>query len=166
MLFASQAIKVLTEDHYKLRKEIEILKKIDIPITERRVAFSRLLPRLTIHTKSEERVIYAFMKLSGEEDLQMWSVEGKEEHILIDQLVKKMLTENVSSEEWSAKGKVLAELVEHHLNEEENEIFPILKSEISDDVDADLRERYETEKINVSRSDEFHQKPSISSNPI
>ena len=88
MLFASQAIKVLTEDHQKIRKEIEVLKKIDIPITERRLAFSRLLPRLTIHTKSEERVIYTFMKLSHEEDLQLWAVEGKEEHLIVDQLVK------------------------------------------------------------------------------
>ncbi len=155
MLFASHTIRILTEDHKKLRKEIEILKDMDLPITERRLAFARLLPRLRAHTKSEEKVIYAFMKLTDSDDLNLWALEGKEEHMLVDQLVKKMLTEHATEEEWSAKGKVLAELVEHHINEEESEIFPSLKSEIDEDIDTDLSDRYETEKANTSMARDF-----------
>lgn len=150
MFFASHAIKVLTEDHKNLRKEIKILKELNLPITERRLAFARLFPRLTAHNESEEKVIYSFMKLSAEEDLRSWAMEGKEEHLLVDQLVKKMLMETISTEEWSAKAKVLAELIEHHIDEEESEIFPILKREIDEDLDADLTERYEMEKQNNS----------------
>jgi hemerythrin-like domain-containing protein len=56
-----------------------------------------------------------------------------------------MLSENLSNQEWSANAKVLAELVEQHLDEEENEVFPYLKRHLDSDTDAELCFRYESQ---------------------
>lgn len=135
MLFTSHAIKTLTEDHIKLRKEIKILKNIDLPLSERRLSFSRLLPHLTSHTKREEKIIYSYMKLTDEDDLRIWALEGKEEHQLIDRLIQKMLWEDITGDEWTAKARVLAELIEHHIDEEDLEIFPSLNKELDKEID-------------------------------
>jgi len=145
MLFTSHAIKLLTEDHEKIRAETKIMRNLDIPQTERKQAFARLLPHLTSHNKKEEKAVYSFMKLCDGDDLRIWALEGKEEHILVDQLVKKMLSVDISGEEWSAKGKVLAELIDHHIEEEEKEIFPAMNRELNEDSDQQLVHQYENQ---------------------
>lgn len=145
MLFTSDAIKLLTDEHEKICTETKILRNLDIPQTERKQAFGRLLPSLTSHIKKEEKVVYSFMKLCDADDLRIWALEGKEEHLLIDQLIKKMLAVDISDEEWSAKAKVLAELVDHHIEEEETEIFPALLKELNEDSDEQLATNYENQ---------------------
>jgi hemerythrin-like domain-containing protein len=145
MLFTSHAIKLLTEDHEKIRAETKIMRNLDIPQTERKQAFARLLPHLNTHNKKEEKAVYSFMKLCDGDDLRIWALEGKEEHILVDQLIKKMLSVDISGEEWSAKGKVLAELIDHHIEEEEKEIFPAMNRELNEDSDQQLVHQYENQ---------------------
>jgi len=145
MLFTSHAIKLLTEDHEKIRAETKIMRNLDVPQTERKQSFARLLPHLTSHLKKEEKAVYSFMKLCDGDDLRIWALEGKEEHILVDQLVKKMLSVDISGEEWSAKGKVLAELIDHHIEEEEKEIFPAMNRELNEDSDQQLVHQYENQ---------------------
>ena len=141
MLFTSQVIKSLTEDHKKLRQELKILKDTEILFTEKRRAFGRLLPHLVSHNE-KEKVVYSFMKLTDEDDLKIWALEGKEEHQLVDHVVKKMLNEEISIEEWTTKAKVLAELLDHHITAEEESIFPNLKSELDPESDAELFNKY------------------------
>ena len=142
MLFTSHVIKSLTEDHKKLRQEIKVLKDNEVLFTEKRQAFGRLLPHLVSHNK-KEKVVYSFMKLTDEDDLRIWAVEGKEEHQLVDHLVKKMLNEEISIDEWTTKAKVLAELLDHHITEEEESIFPNLNSELDEESDAELFQKYQ-----------------------
>lgn len=147
MLYTSQAIKLLTDEHDRIRNETKTLRNLDIPQTERKLAFARLLPAITSHMKKEEKVIYSFMKLCDQDDLRVWALEGKEEHILMEQLIAKMLTVDISGEEWSAKAKVLAELIEHHLDEEEQEIFPALAKELNENSDEQLAKNYDTQNV-------------------
>lgn len=143
MLFTSHAIKILTEDHSKLRKEIAMLKNINLHLNQRHLSFARVLPHLTSHNKREEKIIYSYMKLTDEDDLRIWALEGREEHQLIDQLIKKMLWEEISEDDWTEKARVLAELIEHHIDEEEEEIFPTLTKELDEEIDTKLSNQYE-----------------------
>jgi hemerythrin-like domain-containing protein len=159
MLFTSLVVKSLTEDHKKLRKEIQILKNLDIPQSEKRLALACLLPYLSSHTNREERVIYSFMKLSDEDELRIWALEGKEEHVLVNKLINKMLDVDIKGEEWIAKAKVLAELLEHHINEEEESIFPTLVRELDEEVDAQLSIQFETNNHSTSLNRDFTKEP-------
>lgn len=144
MFFSSQLVEALKADHKKLRAEINLLKEIDIAQLDRQLCFGRFLPLLISHTQREEKIVYRFMKAQDDENLNFMAYEGKTKHSIADQLVEDMLSENLSNEEWSACAKVLAEIVEQHIDEEENEVFPYLKRHLDSDTDAELSLKYES----------------------
>lgn len=150
MFFSSKIIAALTDDHKKLKNEIEILNDLDQPLSARKKAFLRLVPSLSSHTKREERVIYNFMKRVNE-DLKYMALEGEEEHLIVARLVEDMKSNNLFADEWSAKGKVLSELIDHHVKEEEQEVFPLLKKHLDSVKDEELSRQYEISRAEVSQ---------------
>jgi hemerythrin-like domain-containing protein len=143
MFFSSTTIEALTEDHNKIRKELEVLKDTDHSLKKRINAFERLVPVLVSHSAREEKIIYAFMKSRSETGLKAMALEGEEEHKIVERLVKEMFDGRSKADVWTAKAKVLVELIEHHVNEEENEIFPALKKLLDKNSDKVLRKKYE-----------------------
>lgn len=133
-------IQLILEDHKPLKELIEIMKDTEKhDILERTNAFEEFAPLLTVHAKAEERSLYVHMK--SEEDMTEEGLEGDVEHGLADQLVHEIrATED--EDLWSAKVKVLAELVEHHIEEEEEEQFPEFKKQADAEVRSELGQQY------------------------
>lgn len=126
--------KIILEDHKPLKKLLKIMKNDSKGFEERVGAFEEFAPLLTAHAKAEEEALYTFMKEN--EDLRQEGFEGDVEHTLADQMVEE--ADRTSDEDvLSAKIKVLAELVEHHIEEEESELLPKFKRH------ADKQERVE-----------------------
>ncbi|UYL10261.1 immunity 49 family protein [Bdellovibrio sp. SKB1291214] len=126
-------IEMILEDHKPLKKLIKIMKDSDREISERAEAFAEFAPLLISHAKPEEDSLYAFMK--KDEDLREEGLEGDVEHQLADQLCEE-IKRTTDPEEMGARIKVLAELVEHHIEEEEEDLLPDFKdnSEIEERV--------------------------------
>jgi len=143
MFFSSKTVLALIDDHEKIRIELEYLRDIDFSLQDRRAAFMRLIPSLVSHTQREEKTIYSFMNASLNENLKHMALEGIEEHLMADRLIKEMNSDQTSTEAWSAKAKVLAELLKHHIDEEEIEVFPLLKKNLNETTDEVLLERYQ-----------------------
>ncbi len=121
---SADIIQMILSDHKPLKKLIKVMKDTDADIDERRAAFEEFCPLLVTHAKPEEQVMYVFMK--GEEELRTEGFEGDVEHALADQMIEE--AQRADDEDvWSAKVKVLAELVEHHIEEEESELLPDFK---------------------------------------
>jgi hypothetical protein len=138
-------IQIILEDHKPLKRLIATLKDSEATLNSRRSAFNEFSALLTIHAKSEERVLYVHQKTQV--DMREEGLEGDVEHGLADQLVE--IKQTVDKDLWSARVKVLAELVEHHIKEEEEEQFPEFKKE-SELVDRiRLGEEYLNEKEKV-----------------
>ena len=118
-------IDLILEDHKPLKELIKIMKDAEkYSIEERREAFEDFSPLLTIHTRPEEESLYVYMK--QDEEMVVEGYEGDVEHALADHLISDIKeTENVDL--WSARVKVLAEMVEHHIEEEEKEMFPDIR---------------------------------------
>ncbi len=126
----SDVIQLILNDHKPLKKLIEVMKDTDNDITERRAAFEEFCPLLVTHAKPEEQVVYTYMK--GDEELRTEGFEGDVEHGLADQMIEE--AKRTDDEDiWSAKVKVLAELVEHHIAEEESELLPDFKKHTGKD---------------------------------
>lgn len=122
-------ISIIKEDHEPLKELIKIMKDSEAEFDERKQAFMEFAPLLVTHAKAEEKALYEFMKTQPE--LKMFAFEGDTEHMMADQLCEEI--ERVELEdEISAKIKVLAEAVEHHIKEEENSVFPEVKKKVSD----------------------------------
>jgi hemerythrin-like domain-containing protein len=120
------AFELLKADHTKVNEIFEQLE----PTTERGVKtreelFNKLKQELTIHAQIEEKVFYPVLEEAG--PTHEIVLEAYEEHNLVKQLLEELDAMPKDSEEWKAKLTVLQENVEHHVEEEEGEMFPKAK---------------------------------------
>lgn len=126
-------IDLIIEDHKPLKHLIKTLKDTEkYSFEERADAFEDFAPLLTIHAKPEEQSLYTFMKENRE--MLIPGHKGQVEHALAEQLINE-IKETGNEDLWSARVKVLAEMVEHHIEEEEDEMFPEIRKY------SDLEER-------------------------
>jgi iron-sulfur cluster repair protein YtfE (RIC family) len=139
------AFELLTEDHQRVSAIFEKLE----PTTERALKtreelFARLKTELQIHTEIEEQIFYPALK--QEEETREITLEGIEEHNVVKTLLEEMEAMPVDSEEWSAKLSVLKENVEHHVEEEEGEMFPKARKALTKEKIEELGARIEAAK--------------------
>ena len=139
------AFQLLKEDHQKVSG---IFQQIE-PTTERAQKtrtelFAQLKQELDIHARIEETIFYPSIKRAAE--TREIVLEGFEEHHVIKMLLKELEAMPVDTEEWAAKIKVLQENVEHHVEEEEGEMFQKARDVLSEDQIDQLGARMEEEK--------------------
>lgn len=123
------AIELLKNDHETVKEILNQLSETtERAIKKRTELLAKLEMELTIHTTIEEDILYpAYRKAGGKEQEKMY-YEAKEEHRAVDSLVLPDLkATEPGSVEFSARVKVCKELLEHHIQEEEEEMFPQAK---------------------------------------
>ena len=116
------AITLLREDHRKLKA---LLRELE-PTTERAVKtrselFDRIKVELTAHEIVEEEVFYPTLKQHPR--AKEIVLEGYEEHDVVDTLMGELNALSVEDETWGPKAKVMIENIEHHIEEEEGDMF-------------------------------------------
>ncbi|CAA9891765.1 Hemerythrin HHE cation binding domain-containing protein [Candidatus Methylobacter favarea] len=123
----TNAIDLLTTDHKKVKnlfKEYEKLKDGEDTETKKAVAIE-ICNELTVHAKVEEELFYpAARKAIGDDDLIN---EANVEHATAKDLIAQIQSMDVEDPMYDAKVKVLGEYVNHHVGEEQNEIFTKVK---------------------------------------
>lgn len=132
-------IDAIKEDHKALKDLIPLLKSEDLSYEEKRGVFAFFAAALEAHAHPEEKTWYAEMKKSDE--LKLEGLEGDVEHALADQLTKE-LKSTTDHDLFMAKVKVLAEMLEHHITEEENEMLPDYKKNSSVEERKELGAKY------------------------
>ena len=120
------AIALLKEDHKKVKGLLGDLEKSSMrggPRAQKLVA--QIDKELTIHSQIEEEIFYPAFRdaVTSKEDKKMY-FEAKEEHHVVKLVLPEVKEGGMPNEEFAAKCKVLKELVEHHADEEEKEMFP------------------------------------------
>lgn len=139
------AFDILKEDHKRVSSLFEKLE----PTTERAVKtreelFAKLKMELDVHAQIEETILYPVLKeIEKTRDI---TLEGIEEHRLVKQLLAELENAPVDTEQWTAKLTVLKENVEHHVEEEEGEMFKSARSALSKEEVEQLTARIEAEK--------------------
>ncbi len=93
---------------------------------------------LAIHAEIEEKLFYPESKQEDTEELLRESVE---EHLSMKRIVADLVESGPSDAQFEAKMKVLKEQVEHHVGEEEHELFPEVRRALSNDELEDLGDR-------------------------
>ncbi len=130
------AITLLKNDHKIVRGLLSDLNETTTRgVKTRTQLLQRIANEIKIHTQIEEEIFYPAFKGAGEkgEDDQMY-YEAKEEHRAAGDLVLPDLQGTApNSEQFSGRAKVLKELIEHHADEEEKEMFPRAKKLLSKD---------------------------------
>ncbi len=113
---------MLERDHARVKG---LLARLDATTPRakvtRRDLFHRIKAALTVHETIEEEIFYpAFKAHPRARDLVL---EGIEEHHVVDNLLGELTDMPPSHESWGAKASVMRENVEHHIDEEETDMF-------------------------------------------
>jgi hemerythrin-like domain-containing protein len=113
---------LLERDHRQLEKLLERAEKTDARSLKQRTALlGAITTALDIHEAIEEQVLYPALKAHAEgRDIVL---EGYQEHHVADLIVAELQRMGKDDERWGAKLKVLKESIEHHIGEEEGEMF-------------------------------------------
>ncbi|HEV7858420.1 MAG TPA: hemerythrin domain-containing protein [Pyrinomonadaceae bacterium] len=130
------AFELLKADHKKVAGIFEELEPTtNRAIKTREELFTELKNELDVHSQIEEQILYPALK--DAEETHEITLEAYEEHHVVKQLLTELDAMSVDSDEWSAKLKVLQENVEHHVEEEEGEMFKQAREVLSSEqIDA------------------------------
>lgn len=140
------AIALLKADHAKVRKLLKQLEKAQAP-GRRDDLLEKISKEIEVHTQIEEEVFYpAFKEASRKKDDRKLYFEAQAEHGAVKTLMPKLQETDRGSDEFAGRAKVLKELIEHHAEEEEDELFPRAKALLSKEELQDLGARMEERK--------------------
>jgi hemerythrin superfamily protein len=144
------AISLLKADHEKVRGLLSKLETAAERGGDRAMQLATQIEReVKIHSQIEEEIFYpAYRDAAQKKDDKKLFFEAKEEHHVVD-MVMPEIEEPASNEEFAAKAKVLKELIEHHADEEEKQMFPKAKKLFDRDELRELGERLEQRKMEL-----------------
>ena len=140
------AILLLKTDHAAVKKLFEQEEKLAKPAGEKKTAlFNEIKAALEVHATIEEEIFYPAVKKARSEHVKDEVREGYEEHKQIKTLLAEISSITPSDETYDMKVKVLKEDVEHHVKDEEGEMFPDAKKFLGEsrlvELGAEMEER-------------------------
>lgn len=141
------AIALLKEDHKKVKGLLSELEETsEKGVKKREKLLAQIEKEVKVHTQIEEEIFYpAYREAVTKKDDRKLFFEATYEHHVVDLVMPELKRTNPSSEQFGAKAKVLKELIEHHADEEEKEMFPkarkVLNAEELRELGAEMERR-------------------------
>lgn len=129
---------LLKTDHEEFKSMLaELEDTTERAVKTRSQIFEKLMSALAAHETIEEEILYPAIKERAKTKDKDLVLEAYAEHHVADLLVAELANLPVSDEMWGAKAKVLRESLEHHIEEEEGDLFKSAKSLLDqDELDA------------------------------
>jgi hypothetical protein len=116
------AIQLLKDDHEKMKKLLsEAEQTTEQAVKTREELFTTIKEELTVHETIEEEIFYPALK--DHPKTKEIALEAYEEHHVVDMVMAEIEGVAFDDETWAAKFKVMKENIEHHIEEEEKEMF-------------------------------------------
>ncbi|WP_224483433.1 hemerythrin domain-containing protein [Robertkochia aurantiaca] len=130
----------LREDHDIQRKLLDQLTDTSGETETRKAVFSKLKKELRVHADAEER--YFYKPMISKDLTQDKARHSIAEHHDIDELLENLESTDMSSPAWLRSAKDLKEMVTHHLDEEEHEVFQLAGKALDDNQKQKLADTY------------------------
>jgi hemerythrin superfamily protein len=145
--------KLLKDDHKKVKGIFnELEDTTERALKTREHLFVNLKMELTLHAEAEEKFFYP--RVEKPKATHELTLEAYEEHKVVKTLLAELDADAKNTEEWAAKLKVLKENVEHHVEEEETELFPKAKKILTDAEAEEIAVEIEAFKEEASALEE------------
>src|SRR3954469_23317375 len=126
------ALTLLKEDHERIKKMLaDGEKTTERGEKTRQELFEKLKETMVAHESMEEQVLYPALKAHPK--AKDMTLEAYEEHHVVDEIFEELGATPVADETWGAKFTVAKENIEHHIGEEEDEMFKTCRQIFSDD---------------------------------
>ncbi len=142
---------LLKKDHSKVKGIFaELDGTTERAVKKRETLFADLKMELTLHAEAEEKFFYS--RLEDPKESRAITLEALEEHNVVKTLLAELEVDPKGTEEWAAKLTVLKENVEHHVKEEEGELFKSAKKVLSAEDAEAIAEEIEAFKAEATLS--------------
>lgn len=129
----TDAFTVIKDDHDRFRTMFrEYEAKGDTAYKGKLDLATRIFAELAAHETMEEEIFYPAVRENATKEGVEIVLEGYEEHHVANLLIDELKALDTEDESYDAKFKVLTENVEHHIDEEEEELFPEAKKALGD----------------------------------
>jgi hypothetical protein len=144
------ALTLLKTDHDKVKRLLDELESTtERGVKTREELFATIKGELTLHEVIEEEIFYPELKAHPKAaDIVL---EAFEEHHVVDLLMGELEALDVSDETWGAKALVMKENIEHHIGEEEGDMFTAARRVFDRQELDDLGQRMEARKLAAGR---------------
>lgn len=145
------AITMLKSDHATVKRLLRELSETgDRAVKQREMLVSKIERELKTHAQLEEEVFYpAFKAVSKGSDAEDLFYEAAEEHHVADMVLPALKAANPKSPEFKAKAKVLKDLLEHHIKEEETQMFAVARQLFEEEQLRELGDMMQTRRDTI-----------------
>lgn len=137
-----KATDLLKKQHRQVEKLFKQCEKTEDP-RQRRQIMQQIAAELKLHTKLEEELFYPAVREVRTSKAGEMVDEAYEEHHVVDLVLAELPEVDPEAERFEAKMTVLSELIEHHVEEEEDEMFPMAEKKLGAERMKELGERME-----------------------
>lgn len=137
----------LQEEHDEVQELLRKLTDSD-DAREQKSLVSKIAQALVPHTKAEEQVVYDAVAALSSKRAKIDGAEGYTEHALASATLKQLDTLTANSPEFKADAKVLKELVDHHVEEEERNIW----AQVRENFSAEQRQQMNRDFLAVKKT--------------
>jgi hemerythrin superfamily protein len=138
------AIDVLKQDHDKVKQLFQRFESSDDESLHRRL-FEEIKTELQIHSHIEEAVFYPVVE-EKDDELNEMVQEAYDEHAEVNDLLVEIEDLNREGSDLRSKVIELKDIVEHHVQEEENEMFPKVRQAMGEEELSRMGEELAAEK--------------------
>lgn len=140
----------LKNDHKELKQILSEIEGTTERTAKKRAAlFAKFKEEIVAHARAEEKAVYDELLEVLKKDDRDTILEGYEEHHLVDKWVPEIVQLSPTEESWPAKCKVLKEMLEHHIEEEEDEIFSMIRDQFDAEALKTMGDRFEALKMQI-----------------
>jgi hemerythrin superfamily protein len=136
------AIVLLRTQHREVEKLFKAVDKGDVSVVP------EICAALEEHARIEEDVFYPAVRDEVPDELSQ-VLESVEEHLIVKRLVAELKEMRPDDEAYEAKATVLAENVRHHVREEEDEMFPAVRSALGRKRLMELADQMQRDAVSV-----------------
>jgi hemerythrin superfamily protein len=132
-----KATQLLKKQHREVEKLFATALRTEDPKT-RQNAMQGIVRALEHHTEIEEKVFYPAVRELGTKKAEEMIGEAYEEHHVVKLVLAELPKLEPGAENFESKMTVLKELVEHHVEEEEEEMFPMAERRLGQERSSEL----------------------------
>jgi hemerythrin superfamily protein len=144
------AMSLLKDDHQKVKKLLaELESTTERGVKTREELFTKVKQELVVHEAIEEEIFYPALKEHPR--TKEIALEGYEEHHVVDTVMAEIEGVAYDDEKWGAKFSVMKENLEHHIEEEEGEMFKQARQVFDQDELTQLGESMKARKEDLMR---------------
>jgi hemerythrin superfamily protein len=132
-----KATELLHRDHETVDRALEQIRTGNTGSKTRGEVVAEVVRDLSVHAAIEEQILYPIVR-EFMPDHETEILEDLEEHHVMKILIKELADMRTDDDRFIAKVIVLSEIIEHHVDEEESELFPAMEQRFDEDELEDL----------------------------